>query len=120
MKKPRAGLHYPRSVGEVQAWFRTDADCLALRGSVNAGHLPSYHDEFVFRFNRHSRSRVMLFCRVLELAVAHEPVRYRDLIINPQTRENPPTAPIGRGHPPSLDRDPANRPWRRADQHSSG
>ncbi len=26
--RPRAGLHYPRSVGELQAWFRTDADCL--------------------------------------------------------------------------------------------
>jgi hypothetical protein len=25
---PRAALHYPRSVGEFQAWFRTDADCL--------------------------------------------------------------------------------------------
>ena len=28
MAKPRAGVHYPRSSGEVQAWFRTDADCL--------------------------------------------------------------------------------------------
>lgn len=26
--RPRAGVHYPRSVGEFQAWFRTDADCL--------------------------------------------------------------------------------------------
>ena len=25
---PRAGVHYPRSVGELQAWFRVDADCL--------------------------------------------------------------------------------------------
>src|SRR5260370_825740 len=24
----RGGVHYPRSVGEFQAWFRTDADCL--------------------------------------------------------------------------------------------
>ena len=24
----RAGVHYPRSTGEFQAWFRTDADCL--------------------------------------------------------------------------------------------
>ena len=23
-----AGAHYPRSLGEFQAWFRTDADCL--------------------------------------------------------------------------------------------
>ena len=28
METPRAGVHYPRSSGEVQAWFRTDADCL--------------------------------------------------------------------------------------------
>jgi len=25
---PRAGRHYPRSAGEFQAWFGTDADCL--------------------------------------------------------------------------------------------
>ena len=24
----RAGVHYPRSTGEFQAWFATDADCL--------------------------------------------------------------------------------------------
>jgi len=28
VEHPRAGRHYPRSVGEFQAWFRTDADCL--------------------------------------------------------------------------------------------
>ena len=28
MDRPRAGVLYPRSVGEMQAWFRTDADCL--------------------------------------------------------------------------------------------
>ena len=28
MAYPRAGKHYPGSVGEFQAWFRTDADCL--------------------------------------------------------------------------------------------
>ncbi len=28
MDHPRAGVHYPRSVGGLQAWFRTDADCL--------------------------------------------------------------------------------------------
>ena len=31
---PSAGTHYPRSVGEFQAWFRTDADCLGLLGVV--------------------------------------------------------------------------------------
>ncbi len=28
MGHPRAGAHYPISVDELQAWFRTDADCL--------------------------------------------------------------------------------------------
>jgi transposase-like protein len=28
MDHPLAGIHYPRSVGEFQSWFRTDADCL--------------------------------------------------------------------------------------------
>ena len=25
---PLGGAHYPRSLGEFQAWFSTDADCL--------------------------------------------------------------------------------------------
>lgn len=83
------------------------------QGSVDAAHLPSYLDEFVSRFNRrHSRTRGMVFYRVLELAVAHEPVRYRDLIANPRPREVPPIPPTSRGHPPSLERPPANRPGR--------
>ena len=50
------------------------------QGAADSAHLPSYLDEFVFRFNRRrSRSRGMLFSRVLELAVAHGPVRYQDL-----------------------------------------
>lgn len=28
MAAPQAGKHYPRSLGEFQAWFPTDADCL--------------------------------------------------------------------------------------------
>ncbi len=28
MEQLRAGVHYPRSIGEFQAWFRTDEDCL--------------------------------------------------------------------------------------------
>jgi hypothetical protein len=28
MARLRGGLYYPRSVGEFQAWFRTDGDCL--------------------------------------------------------------------------------------------
>src|SRR5271170_1027193 len=28
MERPRASTHYPKSLGEFQAWFPTDADCL--------------------------------------------------------------------------------------------
>ena len=84
------------------------------QGSVDDAHLASYLNEFVFRFNRRrSRSRGMLFYRVLELAVGHDPVRYSDLIATKRPRKVPPTPPKVRGNPPSLERPPANRPWRR-------
>ena len=83
------------------------------QGSVEDAHLPSYLNEFVFRFNRrHSRSRGMVFYRVLELAVGHAPVRYGDIIAGRRSRAVPPTPPRTRGKPPSLDRPPAKRPWR--------
>jgi hypothetical protein len=67
----------------------------------------------VFRFNRRgSRSRGLVFYRVLELAVAHEPVRYRELVVDPTPKAVPPRPAIKRGHPPSLERPPADRPWR--------
>lgn len=83
------------------------------QGAVDSAHLASYLNEFVFRFNRRrSRSRGMVFYRVLELAVAHEPVRYKDLVAGQRPRAVSPTPPRASGHPPSLDRPPANRPWR--------
>jgi len=83
------------------------------QGSTEATHLPSYMNEFVFRFNRRrSRSRGLLFYRVLELAVSHPPVRYQDLIATKRPSKTPRTPPQTRGHPPSLERPPANRPWR--------
>jgi len=91
------------------------------QGSVDEAHLPSYLDEFVFRFNRRTpRSRGLVFYRVLELAVVHAPVRYRDLVVDPQPKRVPPAGPGGRGHPPSLDRPRVDRPWRRPDQGRSG
>ena len=85
------------------------------QGSVEPTHLQAYLDEFVFRFNRRtSRSRGLVFHRVLELAVAHEPVRYSDLIVQRRPKKKPPAGRAGWGHPPSLDRPPANRPWRTA------
>ena len=83
------------------------------QGSVGNAHMAGYLDEFVFRFNRRrSRSRGMVFYRVLDLAVAHAPVRYKDLIASARPRALPPAPPHARGHPPSLERPPANRPWR--------
>jgi len=49
-------------------------------GAVQPDQLDSYLDEFVFRFNRRtSRSRGMLFYRLLEQAVVNEPVTYHDV-----------------------------------------
>jgi transposase-like protein len=86
------------------------------QGSGDAAHLPDYLNEFVFRFNRRrSRSRGLVFYRVLELAVAHDPVRYKDLIVDPAPKKVPPVPPGRWGHPPSLERAAASRPWRTAD-----
>jgi len=83
------------------------------QGSVDDAHLPSYLNEFAFRFNRRrSRSRGMVFYRVLELAVIHQPVRYRDLIANPRPSTVPRRPPDSRGRPPSMERPRAGRPWR--------
>jgi transposase-like protein len=92
------------------------------QGRLDDAHLASYLNEFVFRFNRRrSRSRGLVFYRVLELAAAHEPIRYRDLILNPGRRTaRPPLPPTSRGKPASLDRPPANRPWRAATPLYSG
>src|SRR5262249_25951775 len=47
------------------------------QGRFDDPHLQAYLNEFCFRFNRRrSRSRGLVFYRVLELAVGHDPVRY--------------------------------------------
>lgn len=108
------GVH--RVAALVKRWLLS-----THQGAVETGHLAGYLDEFTFRFNRrHSRNRGLLFYRVLELAVGHDPVRYRQLITKPRPRHQPPTPPGTTGHPPSIDRPRAARPWRRPDLHSSG
>jgi transposase-like protein len=83
------------------------------QGAVDTAHLPGYLNEFVFRFNRRkSRSRGLVFYRVLELAVDHDPVRYRDLIKNPRPGTVTRRPPATRGRPPTLERPRASRPWR--------
>ena len=76
---------------------------------------PKRMEEFVFRFNhRKSRSRELVFFRLLELAVGHHSVRYDNLVAGERPRKTMPTPPLTNGHPPSLDRQPAGRPWRGA------
>ena len=78
------------------------------QGRYDDAHLQDYLNEFVFRFNRRrSRSRGLLFYRVLDLAVGHPPVRYRNLVASPKPKPKPPVPPGDRGHPPSLDQPPA-------------
>lgn len=51
------------------------------QGSVRPQHLDYYLDEFTFRFNRRtSKSRGLLFYRLLQQAVVLEPVRGKDLV----------------------------------------
>jgi excisionase family DNA binding protein len=70
--------------------------------------------ELVAQARRTSRSRGMLFLRVMELAVAHAPVRYHEILASRRPRAVPPTPPKKRGKPPSLQRPKADRPWRSA------
>lgn len=92
------------------------------QGSIEEPHLVRYLNEFVFRFNRrYSRSRGMIFYRVLELAVTHDPVRYRDIIAARQPKLVPPKPPKNRrSHSQSLELPPANRPWRVTNRANSG
>lgn len=55
------------------------------QGAVQASQLDYYLDEFTFRFNRRtSRSRGLLFYRLLEQAVAANPVTYRNIAVRGQ------------------------------------
>ena len=50
------------------------------QGSVAQGHLQSYLEEFTFRFNRRtSRSRGLIFLRLLEQAAVTKPVTDNDV-----------------------------------------
>lgn len=51
------------------------------QGSVSSKHLDYYLDEYTFRFNRRtSRSRGMLFYRLMEQAAATAPAPYRHIV----------------------------------------
>jgi transposase-like protein len=55
-----------------------------LQGSCSREHMQYYFDEYTFRFNRRkSKSRGMLFYRLLQNAVQQEPVTYQNIIARP-------------------------------------
>lgn len=69
-----AGVHRVASL--IKRWVMG-----THHGAVHPEHLDTYLEEFVFRFNRRkSRSRGMLFFRLLEQAVITDPVTYRDVV----------------------------------------
>lgn len=69
-----AGVH--RVAALIKRWILG-----THHGSVQPAHLDAYLDEFVFRFNRRtSASRGMLFYRLLQQAVATDPVTYEDVV----------------------------------------
>jgi hypothetical protein len=81
------------------------------QGSVDEAHLQSYLNEFAFRFiRRRSTSRGMVFYRVLELTLGHDPVRYRD--IRPAAQGHPPRCARDRRPPTEPGPPRATRPWR--------
>ena len=53
-------------------------------GAVSTKHLQAYLDEYVFRFNRRTATSIShRFARLIEQAVATEPVTYRAIVATP-------------------------------------
>ena len=68
------------------------------QGKVSPEHLDAYLNEFTFRFNRRrSRRRGLLFYRLLQQAVATEPITYKSLIANPSPTGRRPSRPTHPG-----------------------
>ena len=58
------------------------------QGGVSPQHLSYYLDEFTFRFNRRkSRSRGLLFYRLVEQAMDVDPVPYKQIAVSPTSRD---------------------------------
>jgi hypothetical protein len=94
-----------------------------LEGTYQGGgsheHLQEYLDEYVFRFNRrHTRNRGLVFMRLLQRAVASEPVTYRALVRISRPKTTHPTGvhTRARARPGTLDVDAIDPPWRRPRQ----
>lgn len=86
------------------------------QGATGVDHLDEYLGEFVFRFNRrHSRSRGLVFMRLLQRSVAGDPATYRSLVRASQPKAVRPAGVAGsRSQPGTLDIAPTGRPWRQA------
>lgn len=85
------------------------------QGSAGWDYLEFYIDEFVFRCNRRtSRHRCLVFSRLLEGAVAHSAVRYKDLLVTGRSKrvQPVPPPPETRGRPKSINMPRERRPWR--------
>jgi transposase-like protein len=81
------------------------------QGRVGHDHLDAYLNEFTFRFNRrNSRRRGLLFYRLLNQAIAAEPITYRSLVANSTPTSPRSTRPSRPGRVADI---PAvHRPWR--------
>lgn len=65
------------------------------QGRVSHEHLDDYLTEFTFRFNRRlSRHRGKLFYRLVQQAVAIDPIPYRNLVASPRISRVPLTASL--------------------------
>ena len=82
-----------------------------LHGSISPEHMPAYFDEWVFRFNRrNSRSRGLLFQRLLQQAVEGDALTDNELRKAGRTRPPPPPPDRERMRPPSLEREDSGLP----------
>ena len=85
-----------------------------LHGSISPEHMPAYFDEWVFRFNRrNSRSRGLLFQRLLQQAVEGDALTYNELRKAGQPRPDPTTATTT-GPRPHASAQPRTRRFRSA------
>lgn len=85
------------------------------QGAGSPEHVQEYLDEFVFRFNRrHSRSRGLVFMRLMQRAIGSGPVPYGHLVRVPAFKTVHPTGPTGpRSQPGTLTpTHMAQYPWR--------
>ena len=95
-------------VGYKLAFYRAVFDRAQLmrrHGAIDADHLDYYLDEFTFRFNRRrSQARGLLFFRLLQQAVQHEPVPYKGLVPGARYGGLQHGAPRDRPCPPEIQR----------------